>query len=177
MEIYGINPVAEALKGGRVTRLRISARADRRMDQILALAATKGIAVERVDAQALDRTVFRLVVESPLHRTSQRPTHAFLGVAQLLVQPRQKHLIEDSIRLRIRQDRERRIDARLHGPLAEQIGAEGVNGADVRFFKVVHRGIQQRIAGFAEHGRKELRLNPAEQHVAIGHGQRAAAAI
>ena len=55
MEIYGINPVAEALKGGRVTRLRISARADRRMDQILALAATKGIAVERVDAQALDR--------------------------------------------------------------------------------------------------------------------------
>jgi len=55
MEIYGINPVAEALKGGRVTRLRISARADRRMDQILALAATKGVAVERVDAQALDR--------------------------------------------------------------------------------------------------------------------------
>jgi len=55
MEIYGINPVAEALKGGRVRRLRISARADRRMDQILALAANQGVAVERVDAQALDR--------------------------------------------------------------------------------------------------------------------------
>jgi 23S rRNA (guanosine2251-2'-O)-methyltransferase len=55
MQIYGINPVLEALKARRVTRLRVSARADRRMDQILALAGTQGIAVERVDAPALDR--------------------------------------------------------------------------------------------------------------------------
>ena len=55
MQIYGINPVAEALKAGRVTRLRVSARADRRVEEILALAATQGIAVERLDAPALDR--------------------------------------------------------------------------------------------------------------------------
>jgi 23S rRNA (guanosine2251-2'-O)-methyltransferase len=55
MQIYGINPVLEALKARRVRRLRISARADRRMDQILALAAKQAIAIERVDAQALDR--------------------------------------------------------------------------------------------------------------------------
>jgi 23S rRNA (guanosine2251-2'-O)-methyltransferase len=53
--VYGINPVLEALKAGRVTRLRVSARADRRMDQILALAAKQGIAIERVDHSVLDR--------------------------------------------------------------------------------------------------------------------------
>jgi 23S rRNA (guanosine2251-2'-O)-methyltransferase len=55
MLTYGINPVVEALKAGKVQRLRVSARSDRRMDEILALAAKGGIAVERVDAQALDR--------------------------------------------------------------------------------------------------------------------------
>jgi len=53
--VYGINPVIEALKAGRVTRLRVSTRADRRMDQILALAAKQGIAVERADQAQLDR--------------------------------------------------------------------------------------------------------------------------
>jgi 23S rRNA (guanosine2251-2'-O)-methyltransferase len=53
--VYGINPVLEALRTGRVQRLRISARADRRVDQILALAATHGVVVERVDPQALER--------------------------------------------------------------------------------------------------------------------------
>ena len=57
MRIYGINPVLEALKARRVTSLRISARADQRMDQILALAATQGLAIARVDQQALDRAV------------------------------------------------------------------------------------------------------------------------
>jgi hypothetical protein len=37
--------------------------------------------------------------------------------------------------------------------------------------------VQRLIAVMTEHGRKELRLNPAEQHVAIGDCQRAAAAI
>ena len=55
MLIYGINPVVEALKAGRVTRLRVSARGDRRMDEILALAAMQRVPVERIDPQALDR--------------------------------------------------------------------------------------------------------------------------
>jgi 23S rRNA (guanosine2251-2'-O)-methyltransferase len=55
MVIYGINPVLEALKAGRVTRLRLSARADRRMDEVLALARSHRVPVERVDGQALDR--------------------------------------------------------------------------------------------------------------------------
>lgn len=55
MIVYGINPVLEALRAGRVTRLRVSARRDRRIDEIVALASKQGIAVERVELQALDR--------------------------------------------------------------------------------------------------------------------------
>jgi 23S rRNA (guanosine2251-2'-O)-methyltransferase len=53
--VYGINPVVEALRAGKVRRLRVGPRRDRRMDEILALAAKQGIAVERADPQALDR--------------------------------------------------------------------------------------------------------------------------
>ena len=56
MLIYGINPVLEALKAKRVTRVRVSARADKRMDEVLALAAAQRVPVERADAQALDRS-------------------------------------------------------------------------------------------------------------------------
>ena len=55
MIIYGINPVLEALRAGRVRRLRVGARGDRRIDEALALARAEGVPVERVDAQALDR--------------------------------------------------------------------------------------------------------------------------
>jgi 23S rRNA (guanosine2251-2'-O)-methyltransferase len=53
--VYGINPVLEALKARRVTRLRVTSRSDKRIDEILALAATQGLAVDRVDPHALDR--------------------------------------------------------------------------------------------------------------------------
>ncbi|HEX6975758.1 MAG TPA: 23S rRNA (guanosine(2251)-2'-O)-methyltransferase RlmB, partial [Vicinamibacterales bacterium] len=55
MVIYGVNPVVEALRAGRVTRLRVSARADRRIDEAVALAKAAGVPVERVDPHALER--------------------------------------------------------------------------------------------------------------------------
>src|SRR5215472_8069288 len=55
MLIFGINPVIEALRAGRVLRLRVSARNDRRIDEVLALASKRKIPAERVDALALDR--------------------------------------------------------------------------------------------------------------------------
>jgi 23S rRNA (guanosine2251-2'-O)-methyltransferase len=69
--IYGINPVLEALKSRRVTRLRMSARRDRRMDEIVALAARQGIAVERVEAQALDRAAGGGVHQGVIADTAQ----------------------------------------------------------------------------------------------------------
>jgi 23S rRNA (guanosine2251-2'-O)-methyltransferase len=55
MIVYGMNPVLEALRAKRVTRVRVSARDDTRMDEVLALAGRQRVPVERVDAQALDR--------------------------------------------------------------------------------------------------------------------------
>lgn len=55
MVIYGINPVLEALKARRVIRLRISARGDKRIDEIVHHASTQNIPIARVDPPALDR--------------------------------------------------------------------------------------------------------------------------
>jgi 23S rRNA (guanosine2251-2'-O)-methyltransferase len=53
--IYGINPVLEALRAGRVKELRVGNRADDRLKQLLALAAERGVPVKRVPADALER--------------------------------------------------------------------------------------------------------------------------
>jgi 23S rRNA (guanosine2251-2'-O)-methyltransferase len=55
MIVYGINPVLEALRSGRVRRLRIGPRSDRRVEEALVLARQRGVPVERVDTDALDR--------------------------------------------------------------------------------------------------------------------------
>jgi 23S rRNA (guanosine2251-2'-O)-methyltransferase len=55
MLIYGINPVIEALRAGRVTALRLGARGGERMREIMALAQERGVRVERVAPDLLDR--------------------------------------------------------------------------------------------------------------------------
>jgi 23S rRNA (guanosine2251-2'-O)-methyltransferase len=55
MIIYGINPVLEALRAGRVKALRISSRDDDRMRELLAFASTHGIAAERANNDVLAR--------------------------------------------------------------------------------------------------------------------------
>ena len=56
MIVYGINPVLEALRAGRVRRLRLGGRGDRRIDEAVALAREMRVPVERVDVHALDRS-------------------------------------------------------------------------------------------------------------------------
>ena len=55
MIIFGINPVMEALRAGRVRRVRVASRGDKRVEEVFALAREKGVRVERVDAQSLER--------------------------------------------------------------------------------------------------------------------------
>jgi len=55
MIIYGLNPVLEALRAGRVRRLRIASRGDKRIDEALALARAAHLPIDRVDDAALDR--------------------------------------------------------------------------------------------------------------------------
>jgi 23S rRNA (guanosine2251-2'-O)-methyltransferase len=55
MIVYGVNPVVEALKAGRATRVLVSRRDDQRLKRLLALADEKRVRVERVDPDELDR--------------------------------------------------------------------------------------------------------------------------
>ena len=55
MLIYGINPVLEALRAGRVTAIRVSPRAEDRVSAALARAEEQGVPVRRVQAVDLDR--------------------------------------------------------------------------------------------------------------------------
>ena len=55
MRIYGINPVLEALRAGRVKALRVSARTDRRMSEVLDAAREASVRVGRADPHELDR--------------------------------------------------------------------------------------------------------------------------
>jgi 23S rRNA (guanosine2251-2'-O)-methyltransferase len=55
MRIYGINPVLEALRAGRVTAIRVSSRGDDRLAEIARLATGKGIPVRRANSAELDR--------------------------------------------------------------------------------------------------------------------------
>ena len=55
MIVYGINPVLEALRAGRVSVVRVGHRGGGRVHEILALAAERGIKVQRVDGPMLDR--------------------------------------------------------------------------------------------------------------------------
>jgi len=53
--IYGINPVLEALRAGRVKELRVGNRADDRLKQLLALASERGVRVRHVPSDVLER--------------------------------------------------------------------------------------------------------------------------
>jgi 23S rRNA (guanosine2251-2'-O)-methyltransferase len=55
MVIYGINPVLEALRAGRVTSLRLSERGHKHLGEILKLASQQDLGVRRVDSATLDR--------------------------------------------------------------------------------------------------------------------------
>jgi 23S rRNA (guanosine2251-2'-O)-methyltransferase len=56
MIVYGVNPVLEALRAGRVRRLLVARSGrDRRIDEAVALARSLHVSVERAVAPALDR--------------------------------------------------------------------------------------------------------------------------
>jgi len=55
MIVYGINPVLEALRAGRVSELHVADRGGDRLRQLLDLAREHGVRVRRVPADVLDR--------------------------------------------------------------------------------------------------------------------------
>ncbi len=55
MLIYGLNNVAEALRAGRVRQIRVARRDDERLRRLVDAARSRGIQVERVSIDVLDR--------------------------------------------------------------------------------------------------------------------------
>lgn len=55
MLVYGINPVMEALRTGRVREVRVGDRSGPRVQDIVRMAEQAGVAVRRTSEQALDR--------------------------------------------------------------------------------------------------------------------------
>jgi len=55
MIVYGINPVLEALRAGRVAMLRVGPRGGGRIRELLGLAHERGVRVQHVEADALER--------------------------------------------------------------------------------------------------------------------------
>ena len=76
MLIYGINPVLEALKAGRVTALKVTRRGGERLDEILRMAGARGLAVHRVDGAALDRTARGGVHQGVVAEAVAAPSHS-----------------------------------------------------------------------------------------------------
>jgi 23S rRNA (guanosine2251-2'-O)-methyltransferase len=56
MLIYGINPVLEALRAGRVKELRVAARAGGRLADLIQAAERAGLPIRRVGSAELDRS-------------------------------------------------------------------------------------------------------------------------
>jgi 23S rRNA (guanosine2251-2'-O)-methyltransferase len=53
--VYGINPVLESLRAGRVSALRVGPRDDARLAEVMTLARERGVRVARVESAVLDR--------------------------------------------------------------------------------------------------------------------------
>ena len=55
MVIYGVNPVAEALRAGRVTELAVSVKRQRGLTELVCLAEQRSLRIRRVDRAVLER--------------------------------------------------------------------------------------------------------------------------
>jgi 23S rRNA (guanosine2251-2'-O)-methyltransferase len=81
MIIYGINPVLEALRAGRVRSLRYGGRHDARLLELVRLAEREHVAVRRVSASALERASSGRPHQGVVAELEEQAT---LGVADLL---------------------------------------------------------------------------------------------
>jgi 23S rRNA (guanosine2251-2'-O)-methyltransferase len=82
MVIFGLNAVVEALRGGRVTRVRIADREDRRIAEVVRLAEAAGARVEHVPVEVLHHASGGRRHQGVVAEV--RPTHEY-SVADLLV--------------------------------------------------------------------------------------------
>ena len=92
MIIYGINPVLEALRAGRVKELRVRDGGGGRVREVVSMAGERGVRVRRVAADALDRDAQRgvhqgvvAIVEDVAQYSIEDLVRAAAGPALLVV--------------------------------------------------------------------------------------------
>jgi len=76
MIIYGINPVLEALRAGRVKEVRVGERGGGRLPEVLALARDHGVRVRRVPVEALERGSQRGVHQGVVADVEDAPSYS-----------------------------------------------------------------------------------------------------
>lgn len=81
MIVYGINPVLEALRAGRVKELRVGARGDSRVMELVTLARSRGVRTLKVPPDSLDRDA-RHGVHQGVVAEVEGPTN--YGIAELV---------------------------------------------------------------------------------------------
>ena len=81
MVIYGINPVMEAIRAGRVRSLRVTERASGRVAELIAAAQQAGVQVRRMPPADLDRAARGGVHQGVLADVEDAPDY---GVADLV---------------------------------------------------------------------------------------------
>src|SRR5688572_26323873 len=87
MHIYGLNPVREALKAGRVREIRVADRSDDRVRQLLDEAAARGIAVRRVTRDQLERDTRQGVHQGVMAEVESLPPAALEDFTRSLDPP------------------------------------------------------------------------------------------
>jgi 23S rRNA (guanosine2251-2'-O)-methyltransferase len=76
MIVYGINPVLEALRAGRVKEVRVGERGGDRLRQVLDLAGEHGVRVRRVPPDVLDRDARRGVHQGVVADVADVDSHS-----------------------------------------------------------------------------------------------------
>jgi 23S rRNA (guanosine2251-2'-O)-methyltransferase len=82
MLVYGINAVAEALRAGRVQRLRVGGRDDDRLRRLLEDAAAQRIPVQHVPRETLDREARGAVHQGVIAEVAPRPAATLAELAR-----------------------------------------------------------------------------------------------
>ena len=76
MIIYGVNPVLEALRAGRVKEVRVGGRGGGRVPEVVALAGQRGVPVRPVPEEALERDSLRGVHQGVVADLGAAPSYS-----------------------------------------------------------------------------------------------------
>jgi 23S rRNA (guanosine2251-2'-O)-methyltransferase len=85
--IYGINPILEALRAGRVDEVRVTERAGGRLDALVEAARQRGVAVRRVAPSELDRAAGGGVHQGVVANLRPSPVTTLEGLLERLAGP------------------------------------------------------------------------------------------